>query len=119
MRSHFPGLFTISIPLGEDTLPSINTSGISRPENRWTGRNRGGWSNPDFDRVSDTFRTTLDQQQRVHLIAQMVRIYSEELPTIPLYFNPIPVAHVAALKGPQAVAPASAIAWNVHQWEFR
>lgn len=119
VRSNFPGLFTISVPLGEETLASINTAGIARPENRWTGRNRGGWSNPEFDRISDMFRTTLDQQQRVQLIAQMVRIFSDDLPVLPLYFNPIPVAHVAALRGPQNVAPASAIAWNVYQWELR
>ena len=69
--------------------------------------------------MSDTFSATLDQSQRVQLISQMVRIFSDELPSIPLYFNPIPLAHVAALKGPQNVAPASVIAWNVHQWELQ
>jgi peptide/nickel transport system substrate-binding protein len=117
-RASFPGLYTFSTPLGEDTLAAETTIGIPRPDNRWTGNNRGAWSNPEFDRLSDAFSTTLDQTQRLELVAQMVRIFSDEVPALPLYFNPIPVAHLAALKGPANVAPASAIAWNVYQWEF-
>jgi len=118
-RATFPGLFTFSTPLGEDTLASLNTNGIPRPDNRWVGNNRGGWSNADFDRLSETFSTTLDRDQRVQQIAHMVRIFNAEIPALPLYFNPIPVAHVSALRGPQNVAPASAMAWNVYQWELQ
>lgn len=89
-RSSFPGLSTISFPLGEETLALASTAGTPRPENRWTGRNRGSWSNLEFDRVADTFTTTLDQQQRVQLIGQLVRIFSEDLPGLPLYFSPTP-----------------------------
>jgi len=39
--------------------------------------------------------------------------------SIPLFFSVAPVASVAALRGPQPVAPASAIAWNVYEWELR
>jgi len=118
-RSTFTGLSTISIPLGEDTLASENTNNIPRPDNRWVGNNRGGWSNQEFDRLSDSFNVTLDRTQRVGLIAQMIRIFTDDIPMIPLYFAPIPVAHVAALKGPQNVAPDSAIAWNIYQWELQ
>jgi len=119
VRASFPGLYTFSTPLGDDTLAAETTTNIPRPENRWLGNNRGGWSNPEFDRLADSFNTTLDQKQRVQLIGEMVHIFSEEVPALPLYFNPIPVAHVSALKGPQNVAPASAIAWNVYQWELQ
>jgi len=118
-RSSFPGLFTFSTPLGEDTLAAQTTIAMPRPENRWIGFNRGGWSSPQFDRIADEFNGTLDQQQRVKLIGEMLQIYTEEVPALPLYFNPIPVAHVAALHGPQTVAPESDIAWNVYEWELR
>ncbi len=118
-RSVFPGIQTLSIPLGADTLAANNTAGISRAANRWSGRNRGGWSNAEFDRLSDTFSTTLDQNERIRLISQMVRIWTDELPSISMFFNPIPIAHVAALTGPQNVAPDAEIAWNIHQWELK
>jgi peptide/nickel transport system substrate-binding protein len=117
-RASFPGLFTYSTPLGEKTLAAQTSTLTPRPENRWSGFNRGAWSNPEFDRVAERFNTALDEPQRVQLIAQMIRIYSAELPAIPLYFNPIPVAHSSALTGPQNVAPEADIAWNVYQWEI-
>lgn len=118
-RSMFPGLSIISIPLGQETLAAAGTAGISSPENRWTGRNRGSWSNPEFDRFSDAFTRTLDQQQRVQAIAGMVRVFSDELPNMSMYFQPTPIMHIAALKGPQTVDPAADISWNIHEWEFR
>ncbi len=90
-----------------------------RAENRWVGFNRGSWSNPEFDRVSDMFGGTLDPQQRVQLVADMVRIHTADAVSVPLFFNPIPLAHAGALNGPQNVAPASAIAWNVYDWELQ
>jgi peptide/nickel transport system substrate-binding protein len=118
-RSVFPGLSIISIPLGEEGLADAGSVSLPGPENRWTGRNRGSWTNPEFDRLADAFKRTLDQQQRVQQIAQMVRIFTEDVPNISMYFSPTPVAHVAALTGPQNVDPAAETAWNIHQWEFR
>ncbi|HEY3116398.1 MAG TPA: ABC transporter substrate-binding protein, partial [Chloroflexota bacterium] len=90
-RTIFPGLSIISIPLGDEVLSQQGTSGISREENRWTGRNRGSWSNPEFDRFADAFNKTLDSQQRVQAVAQMVRIFSEDVPNISMYFQPTPI----------------------------
>jgi peptide/nickel transport system substrate-binding protein len=118
VRSTFPALYTFSTPLGEETLASHTTAGVPRPENRWIGNNRGGWTNPEFDVLAAAFTTTLDRSQRVEQIASMAQLFADQLPAIPLYFNPIPVAHVAALRGPRVVSPDAAIAWNVHQWEW-
>jgi peptide/nickel transport system substrate-binding protein len=118
-RSSFPGLFTFSVPLGEITLAAAGTAGNSGPENRWTGRNRGGWSNPEFDRIAEAFTVTLDPSQRVQQIAQMVRVFSDDLPAISMYFNAIPLAHTSALKGPGNVAQQAEVAWNIYEWELQ
>jgi peptide/nickel transport system substrate-binding protein len=118
-RSMFPGLSIISIPLGEDTLAAAGTAGISTPENRWTGRNRGSWSNAEFDRFADAFTRTLDQQQRVEAVAGMARVFTQELPNISMYFQPTPTAFMSGLTGPREVDPTADIGWNIHEWEFR
>jgi hypothetical protein len=61
----------------------------------------------------------LDLQERVRLIADMERSFTEDVASIPLFFNAPPLAAVGALKGPQNVAPASAIVWNIHEWELK
>ncbi|HZT07295.1 MAG TPA: ABC transporter substrate-binding protein [Chloroflexota bacterium] len=119
VRATFPGLFIFSQGLGEAALVDYNSAGIPRPENRWVGSNRGGWSNPDFDRLAETVNTTLDRTERAQTFVAMQRIFSEELPVIPLYFQPSVTGFVSGLVGPGNVPPDTAINWNVYTWEFR
>ncbi len=111
VRASFSGVQTTSGgPI--DILSSKNTP---RPENRWQGHNRGSWANPEFDRLIGLFESTLDRGERAHFIAQAAKVYSDEVPSIPLYYNVRVVPYVSALKGPVAMAPPL---WNVHQWEL-
>lgn len=120
VRATFPGMYSNNTNAGEASLISQTTGNIPRAENRWRGGNRGGWSNPDYDRLVEVFNTTLDQGERVRLVAQMARTFTEDLPAISLFFRTQPWAYVAALRGlPSAVAPEANVAWNVHEWEFQ
>src|SRR5581483_8344778 len=38
---------------------------IPRPENRWRGNNRGGWSSRAYDAAFDAYSTTLDRDERI------------------------------------------------------
>lgn len=118
-RASFASMFTHNTGLGEPAMIDQITARIPRPENRWAGGNRGGWSNAEYDRLVEAFNTTLDRNERAKQAAQLTRIYSEELPSITLLFAIQPMAHVAALRGPGLVAPGAVMGWNAHEWEFR
>ena len=118
-RASFPGLYTFNTTVGEATLIDQTTARIPRAENRWAGGNRGGWSNTEYDRLVESFTTTLDRDERGRQVARMAAIYTEELPAISLFFRTQPWAFVAALRGLTLVAPESNMSWNVHEWEFR
>ena len=117
-RARFPGLFSYSTGTGEYSLAAFTKAGIGTPENRWIGPNRPGWSNPEFDRLSDLFLSTVEQPERVRLIAQMVKIMSEDLPSIPLMYELAAYAHVAAVRGPSVEADEAVVGWNIHEWEM-
>lgn len=119
-RASYPGLYAFSTGLGESALPNFAEINIPRPENRWTGNNRGGWINPQYDRVLDAYNTTLDHNERISQMGQMMRLVSEELPAISLYYDLSAVPHVAAVKGPRLSSYDSSglIAWNVHEWDL-
>lgn len=119
LRNTAPGLSTTSGPAGEGTLVDHASSELPRPENRWTGSNRGGWTNPEFDRLAQEFNTTLARQDRIQLLVQLARVFTEDAAVISLYFNPTTTAFAAGLRGPAAVVPTSDVTWNVHTWEFR
>lgn len=118
VRASFPTVYVFGTPVGESALAGWNTAGIPRPENRWSGSNRGGWANPEFDRLAQALPGTIEPAERAQLVVQMVAIFSEDVPAIPLYFYGLPVAHSAALQGPHPVVQQSSFEWNIHLWEL-
>lgn len=118
LRAIFPGMYHNNQGLGVKELLNHTSSAIPGEETRWIGGNRGGWSNPEYDRLADALSTTLNREERTRHVAQMARIFSEELPAISVWFAFHHWAHVAALKGPRMVAPGSQVAWTIHEWEF-
>ena len=119
LRNTHPSLSGTSGPPGEGTLADYHSAEIPKAENRWSGSNRGGWANPDFDRFATAYHATLDRGQRVQQLVQMSRIFSEEVAVLSLYFNPTTTAFVTGLTGPQPVVPTSDVTWNIETWEFR
>jgi peptide/nickel transport system substrate-binding protein len=118
LRNLHSGTFATGGGSGEQSLVEHRTSELPRPENRWDGPNRGGWTNPEFDRFAEAYTVSLDRDERVRLLAEMARIFTEEVAVISMYFNAVTTAHVAALKGPQPVVLSTDVAWNIHEWEF-
>ena len=76
-------------------------------------------TNTEYDRLYEAWNTTLDRTQRNNTIVQLLRLANDDLPALPMYFNFDVVAHVAALEGPQPVAPDSTYYANVHEWHWR
>lgn len=117
LRALLPGL---QIRGGGDVPVTYTSAQIPGPENRWRGENRGGWSNPEYDRFFQAYTSTLAEAERVKQLAQMQRLLTEELPVIPHFFGVETNPHMSALKGPVArQAPGgSSTFFNAHQWEW-
>lgn len=118
LRNTHPAFLAASAPSGERTLVEHNAAEMPRPDNRWTGTNRGGWSNPEFDRLAEIYNATLDRAQRGQLVVQMARVFTEDVAVLSLYFNPTVTAFVSALRGPAPVVPSTDVSWNVHEWHW-
>jgi peptide/nickel transport system substrate-binding protein len=121
VRSIFPTMASNGGSGGETDLRDFRTASITTSENRWSGRNRGAWSNADYDRIWEAFNTTLDRSERIRQIVELERILSEQVPIVPHYFTPQVMPHVAALKGPIAreVPDSGLESWNIWQWEWQ
>lgn len=105
---------------GENSLRGFISSQCPRAENNWrTGTNRGCWSHPEFDRLYVAFATTLEYSERAAQLAQMARIFTEQLPMISVLFLAQPYEVAAPLHGVLPVRPEGNILWNMHEWELR
>ncbi len=96
LRAERPGTYT-----GDGgSLDTLGTDSIPRADNRYTGSNRGSYSSPEYDRLLGMWRGELDRAQRNQDMVQMARLYSQDLPSIPLHYNLQITAHTSALDGP-------------------
>jgi peptide/nickel transport system substrate-binding protein len=122
-RATFPALGSRGGGVEEMNYTSEEIAG---PANRWGGRNRSGWSSPDYDRSYAAFITSLNRGERIQHFAAMQRMLSENLPLYILHFYMRVNAYVADLVGPEAEVPAigtmtpqAAQHWNIHEWYWR
>ena len=70
--------------------------------------------------VSDLNRT-LDRNEQNQQVVQMLKIASEEVPAIPVYFNFAPTAYLSSLKGPTmgARVPDARVYWDMYNWDWQ
>ncbi|MPZ13010.1 MAG: hypothetical protein GEU73_01055 [Chloroflexi bacterium] len=117
-RSLRPGLSNGAI--GAKALGFFISAEVPRPENRWAGNNRGGWSNPEYDRLWQTFDTALEPRDRERSTAEMERLLYDDTAVIPNMFTVVVNARAATLKGPKLrTTPESANGiLDVHTWEW-
>jgi peptide/nickel transport system substrate-binding protein len=96
------------------------TDQIPNAQNFWIGANVGGYSNPEFDQACQIARSArpdaLDVHKTAHLEAQ--RIFLEEMPAIPLYFN----LHVGATRidfcNYSVNRAGRSDGWNIEEWDI-
>jgi len=118
LRDTEPGVVGASANPGEAVLAEHTTALVPSPQNRWTGSNRGGWTNPEFDRIAAQLNTVLAREERAALFVQLAKIFTEDAAVISLYFNPTTTAFVNNLKGPRVAIPEGTMAWNIYDWEW-
>ena len=118
LRNVLPALNTGGV--GASPLGQFVSSAIPRPENRWSGNNRGGWSNPEVDRLWAAYLRTPAPAERAQQIADMERILSEDVGVIPVMFDIVTNVYAASLRGPiQRTTPdAGSGILKVWTWEW-
>ena len=89
--------------------------------NRFAGTNRGHFSNPEWDDVGLRLRTALDDDSRINLERDLLRVFSAELPALAIQYELQPIA-VTGFKGLVQITGSPHTGnimhtWNVHEWE--
>lgn len=97
----FPGLvmYSWSSLVGESPRITLGSDMVPTEANNWGGSNATGFSDPAFDEAIGAAETELDPAKRHAAWETMQRIYAERLPALPLFFNAIPQAAPAWLRG--------------------
>jgi ABC-type transport system substrate-binding protein len=119
LASTFRSLWATSGQGGDTWINNILGTVVPGPENGWRGSNRGGWANPEYDRLVGAFNNSLVRSDREQTIVQVAKMVTEELPVLPLFFNPAPWAWPSSVHGVRINAPSTEPTWNIHEWELK
>lgn len=117
--STFPGFAPTANPLAfENTMQVVYGPLCPSERNRWSGRNHGCYQSAEMDGTIELLRSTINPAEQQQLWRQMVRILTQELPVLPLYFNVQVVIFregVTGIKGD--TKPRTSSMWNVAEWD--
>jgi len=120
IRASYTGILTTGGVGFEQDMSRYSTGKISKPETRWQGTNYGAWTNEAYDRLWDSYNSTLAPAEQVRQLAQMEKILSEELPAIHMFYTPLITPYVAALAGPALRSSRTADnLTHIHEWQWR
>ena len=98
----------------------LSGSNIPRPEDSYAGQNLAGWNNPRANEITDRLEEILLQPGARLLKAELMRLLSQDLPWLPLYYF---TEHVTARSNVKGIAPRqaagvrNATVWNIQTWE--
>ena len=66
---------------------NLHSQSIPSKANSWSGQNFPGWNSPQVDLLIEKLETEWNAKKRKKLVAQILKIYTEEVPVIPLYYR--------------------------------
>lgn len=120
-RIKFPGLnntaLSIEIP---DTLRRGVAAECPDPARRYSGGNRGCWTNEEFDRFYLVASTSLDRAERGNAMVQALKILTEDVGIIGLTYNSENIPVPKGLVGPGPRWPGQVgNTWNIHEWRWQ
>jgi ABC-type transport system substrate-binding protein len=94
-------------------------AGMTRPDNRWQGINRGGYVNPIVDENWTKALGTVDTRQREPLIVEALKAMTADAMVVPTHLQPRVMAHRADLVGPKENGQnGGALVWNIWEWHW-
>jgi ABC-type transport system substrate-binding protein len=115
-QATFPSFLVLRQPHGVDRMVVFHSSQARTAERGYQGSNNGRYMNPELDALIDRFQTTIPVSERMQVASQIVRILTEQLPTLPLFYDALPIFVPNKLTG---VHPSGNMPWNVHEWDLR
>ncbi|HEY3117530.1 MAG TPA: ABC transporter substrate-binding protein, partial [Chloroflexota bacterium] len=118
-RSIFPGIYAIGTGIGDSIIDAMTSTNVPGPDNQWRGSAYDGYSSSEMDRLIAAYSTSLAPADRIKGAVDIVKLYSNDLPAISLFFPASPVVFSSVLTGPRLGPPEGNGYWDIYLWELR
>jgi peptide/nickel transport system substrate-binding protein len=115
-QATFPSFLVLRQGNGPERLVALHSSQARVPERNYQGTNNGRYQNPEYDALVERYQATIPLQERMQVAGQIVRHYGEQLPTLSLFYDALPLFINNKLVN---VYAHSNLGWNAHEWDLR
>ena len=103
---------------GMDNKFAYHSTNIPTKENNWQGGNYPRFSDPENDKLLDDGLATLDKAERTKIYQDWQVLFSDALPTLPLFARPNTTAASKRLKNILPGMSSIGETWNIEAWEL-
>ncbi len=90
------------------------SDGIPNEGNNWVGGNYPAYRNTEMDRICGAISREIDEEKRNRLLNESAKIFSRDLPALPLFYRLIFGAAKPGLRN--LVLGIEPYTWNAHRW---
>jgi peptide/nickel transport system substrate-binding protein len=93
---------------------------IPSADNGWNGFNTMAWRNDRYEDFFARAQSSLDPRERATHNFELMRIGMEQLPSLPVYYNPLGLVVRRGVEGVSRQNPLNrAVTFNIHEWDLR
>ena len=92
----------------------FHTRSITSAATRWTGNNRGGYSNPRVDALLDKLVVTIPEADRVGVFRELLQTEMGDLPLMMLYWEGDLLLVLAGVTGARGGSNST---WDFFHWD--
>lgn len=88
---------------------------------RWHSRYSDVWANPQADRLLERFDGAFDPRETEQVLVDISKFFTEDLPVLPLYYTPEPIAIHNRLRNAPPRHNSSGenqAEWSCYEWEW-
>jgi peptide/nickel transport system substrate-binding protein len=116
LRQSFPGAETTARSVSADNF-IFTADNVPTAANKYAGANRGGFSDPDVERLQHTVLTSFDDAERTRATIALHQRMTDVLGIGPLYYDVEVILAKNKVKGPVGnYGPQQGITWNIYDW---
>ncbi|MBM4261680.1 MAG: hypothetical protein FJ145_09640 [Deltaproteobacteria bacterium] len=120
-RSRWPGAFIGSHNVTVEEWPErFHSKNIPTAENKYAPENVSGWKDPKKDAILDDINSIITDQQSEKLQIEFCKMFSDQLPHLPIYYSPEVLVSKRGLTGltpRQESGGQNSSSWNTHRWD--
>ncbi len=112
------GMYAWTSAPESDLKPTFHSSQIPSAKNGWSGQNYMGWANKRVDEIAEKMEGEFDAKKRIALAHEFLKVYTDDVPVIPLYYRSDVAVNPTALQnfrltGHQYTETNDAESWSI------